>query len=130
LLLEGIGDTIRVSLTDKPEAEVRAARVILEALALRNFGPEVISCPTCGRCEVDLVKIVNTLEHSSIVHRPSSRPMKLAVMGCVVNGPGEASAADLGIAFGKKEGLLFKRGKPVKKVSQSMCVEALLKELS
>ncbi|MFH0913480.1 MAG: flavodoxin-dependent (E)-4-hydroxy-3-methylbut-2-enyl-diphosphate synthase [Candidatus Omnitrophota bacterium] len=131
LLLEGIGDTIRISLTDKPEAEVRAAKAILEAVQLRHFGPEVISCPTCGRCEVDLIRIVKDLENklSTIDYRLQTRPMKLAVMGCVVNGPGEAKEADLGVAFGKKEGLLFKKGKPVRKISVSKCADVLLKEL-
>jgi (E)-4-hydroxy-3-methylbut-2-enyl-diphosphate synthase len=131
LLLEGIGDTIRISLTDKPLQEVKAAKYILEALQLRNFGPEIISCPTCGRCEVDLIKIVKKLENklrtSYSVLRTS--PAKVAIMGCVVNGPGEARQADIGIAFGKNEGLLFKDGKPVKKVSFNRCVDTLLKEL-
>ncbi len=116
LLSEGIGDTIRVSLTDTPGQEVKAARAILKALGLADFGPEVISCPTCGRCEVDLVKIVKELEKKlyTLQFTPSTPPPKVAVMGCVVNGPGEASQADIGIAFGKKEGLVFKKGKPVR----------------
>jgi (E)-4-hydroxy-3-methylbut-2-enyl-diphosphate synthase len=132
LLLEGIGDTIRVSLTAEPQVEVKVAKLILESLGLRCFGPQIISCPTCGRCEVDLVKIVNDLERklSTINYRLSTRPMKLAVMGCVVNGPGEAKEADLGVAFGKKEGLLFKNGKAVKKISYSKCTDVLLEELS
>lgn len=145
LLLEGIGDTIRVSLTTKPEQEVEAAKSILEALELRRFGPEIISCPTCGRCEVDLVKIVKELENRlSLPHRQagtidypcltgrqglSTRPLKLAVMGCIVNGPGEAKEADIGIAFGKTEGLLFKNGRAIKKVSFSNCIDFLLKEM-
>lgn len=131
LLLEGIGDTIRVSLTDEPGVEVKTAKSILETLGLRCFGPQIISCPTCGRCEVDLVKIVKELENrlSTIDHRLSSEPMKLAVMGCVVNGPGEAKEADLGVAFGKKEGLLFKKGKALQKVSLDRCADVLLKEL-
>ncbi len=131
LLLDGIGDTIRISLTSNPQEEVRVARHILEALGLRNFGPEIISCPTCGRCEVDLVKIVQGLEKriSALGHRPLRPALKLAVMGCVVNGPGEASEADLGIAFGKKEGLLFKNGKPLRKVSFVACVDTLVKEM-
>jgi len=132
LLLQGIGDTIRISLTDKPTEEIRAAKSILEALDLRNFGPELISCPTCGRCEVDLVKIVKELE--SVIHNTQYtiplKPLKIAVMGCVVNGPGEAKEADLGIAFGKKDGLLFKHGKAIKKVSLDRCVSELLKELN
>jgi len=138
LLLEGIGDTIRVSLTAGPEQEVRVAKAILEALGLRHFGPEIISCPTCGRCEVDLIKIVKELESRLSVipacrsgrdYRLSTRLPKVAVMGCVVNGPGEAKGADIGIAFGKKEGLLFKKGKAIKKISSAACVNTLLKEM-
>jgi (E)-4-hydroxy-3-methylbut-2-enyl-diphosphate synthase len=131
LLLDGIGDTIRISLTAKPQEEVRVAKYILEALGLRSFGPEIISCPTCGRCEVDLVKIVKELENklSAIDHRLLTRPVKLAVMGCLVNGPGEAKEADIGVAFGKKEGLLFKNGRTVKKISLRNCSGILLKEL-
>ncbi len=130
LLLEGIGDTIRISLTDTPEQEIKAAKAILEGLGLRHFGPEIISCPTCGRCEVDLIKIVKQLENrlSAISYRPSTRPAKLAVMGCVVNGPGEAKEADIGVAFGKKEGLFFKNGKAVKKINIRDCAKTLLKE--
>ena len=130
LLLEGIGDTIRVSLTAEPQEEVRVARSILEALGLRRFGPEIISCPTCGRCTVDLVRLVKQLENrlSTIDWRVSARPLKLAVMGCVVNGPGEAKEADIGIAFGRKDGLMFKNGKRIKKVLYSKCIDSLLKE--
>jgi len=132
LLLEGIGDTIRVSLTDKPEAEVRAAKSILETTMLRCFGPEIISCPTCGRCEVDLVKIAKDLDKklSAIRYPLSAMPLKVAIMGCVVNGPGEAKEADLGVAFGRKEGLLFKKGKAIRKVSLDNCTDILLKEIS
>ena len=131
LLSEGIGDTIRVSLTDKPEREVFAAKSILEALGLRRFGPEIISCPTCGRCEVNLVRIVDELEKklSVLGNAQSKRPLKVAIMGCVVNGPGEAKEADIGIAFGKKDGLVFKNGLALKKVSSSGCLEYLLKEI-
>jgi len=131
LLLEGIGDTIRVSLTDTPAREIYAGKAILESLDLRKFGHSIISCPTCGRCEVDLVKLVRELEEklSTIDYRLSTKPLKVAVMGCVVNGPGEAKEADIGIAFGKSEGLLFKKGKPVKKVSFQDCVKILLSEM-
>lgn len=138
LLQEGIGDTIRVSLTDEPCQEVKVSKSILQALQLRDFGPEIISCPTCGRCEVKLIKVVKNLESKlskSTVHRRQSsvslcRPsLKVAVMGCVVNGPGESKEADIGIAFGKKEGLLFKKGKVVRKVPFSSCVNVLLKEI-
>ncbi|MFH1441238.1 MAG: flavodoxin-dependent (E)-4-hydroxy-3-methylbut-2-enyl-diphosphate synthase [Candidatus Omnitrophota bacterium] len=131
LLSEGIGDTIRISLTDSPEKEVEAAKAILKSLELRNFGPEIISCPTCGRCEVDLIKIVKELEKKlwTMDYGLWTRPIKLAVMGCVVNGPGEAKDADIGIAFGKKQGLLFKKGKPVRKIAYGDCVRVLLKEI-
>lgn len=139
LLLEGIGDTIRVSLTDKPEEEVRVARNILAALGLGCFGPEIISCPTCGRCEVDLIKIVKELEKKlyAMPACPAGRryalyaplPLKVAVMGCVVNGPGEAGEADIGVAFGRRQGLLFKKGKPLKKISSLECADILLKEI-
>jgi (E)-4-hydroxy-3-methylbut-2-enyl-diphosphate synthase len=145
LLLEGIGDTIRISLTDKPQEEVRVAKAILETLNLRHFGPQIISCPTCGRCEVDLVKIVKEIDRGitqSTVHGPQSidknyrlstidyrLPLKVAIMGCVVNGPGEAKEADIGVAFGKKEGILFRKGKFVRKISFANCVDVLLKGL-
>jgi (E)-4-hydroxy-3-methylbut-2-enyl-diphosphate synthase len=143
LLLQGIGDTIRVSLTDNPAQEIKAAKYILEALSLRSFGPEIISCPTCGRCEVNLIKIVKDLEHSlagtqgnrlsgargTPAERRIDKPVKIAVMGCVVNGPGEAKDADIGVAFGKKEGLLFKKGKAIRKISFENCIDVLLKEL-
>ncbi|MCX5709534.1 MAG: flavodoxin-dependent (E)-4-hydroxy-3-methylbut-2-enyl-diphosphate synthase [Candidatus Omnitrophica bacterium] len=131
LLLEGLGDTIRVSLTDDPVREIEAARDILESLGLRAFGPQIVSCPTCGRCEVDLIKIVGELESklSTIDNRLLTRPLKVAVMGCVVNGPGEALEADIGVAFGKNEGMLFKKGKAVRKISYNDCVAVLLKEM-
>lgn len=134
LLSEGIGDTIRVSLTAPAEDEVGVARSILESLGLRQFGPQIISCPTCGRCEVDLAKIVNTLENSLsryCVQQSNSqtiKPLRVAVMGCVVNGPGEAREADIGVAFGKKDGLLFAHGRPINKVSFSDCAKILVEE--
>jgi (E)-4-hydroxy-3-methylbut-2-enyl-diphosphate synthase len=132
LLLDGIGDTIRISLTDKPQEEVKAARLLLKSLGLRNFGPEIISCPTCGRCEVNLFKVVKDLENrlQSRGFDPKVKPVQVAVMGCVVNGPGEAKHADLGIAFGKIDGLLFKKGKPARKVSVGSCVDALMDEIN
>lgn len=131
LLLEGIGDTIRVSLTEKPVEEIRAAKCILESLALRSFGPQIISCPTCGRCKVNLVGIVKELENklSAIDYSQLSRPVKLAIMGCVVNGPGEAKEADIGVAFGRSEGVLFRHGKVVRKISPGDCVRIVLQEL-
>jgi (E)-4-hydroxy-3-methylbut-2-enyl-diphosphate synthase len=131
LLSEGIGDTIRVSLTDQPVNEVRTAKAILESLGIRSFGPQILSCPTCGRCEVDLFKIVKELDNGlrTMNYELWTRPPKVAVMGCVVNGPGEAKEADIGVAFGKREGLLFKNGRAIKKVSHSSCAGLLLKEM-
>jgi len=132
LLLEGIGDTIRVSLTDKSVEEVKAAKCILESLGLYNSGFQIISCPTCGRCEVDLVSIVKELEDKlpTTDYRLPTKPVKLAIMGCVVNGPGEAKEADLGVAFGKKEGILFSRGKIIRRISPKCCVGILLEEIN
>jgi len=132
LLLEGVGDTIRVSLTDKSQEEVKVAKAILKALGLRKFGLEIISCPTCGRCEVDLIKIVKKLENklSTQYSVLGTRPTKVAIMGCVVNGPGEARQANIAVAFGRKEGLLFKEGRAVRKVPLANCVDAILKELA
>jgi len=132
LLLDGIGDTIRVSLTGDPVEEVQAAKKILQSLCLRNFGPEIISCPTCGRCRVDLAGIVKDfmdrlqqlLSHGN---GPKSVPLTVAIMGCEVNGPGEAKAADVGIAFGNNSGILFKKGKVVKKVKAKEAVKELIK---
>lgn len=130
LLSDGIGDTIRVSLTGKPEDEVFAARQILEALGLRKFGLEVISCPTCGRCEVDLIEMVKKFEQKiSLCQNNHREPQRIAIMGCFVNGPGEARDADLGVAFGKKFGLVFKRGKIVKKLPEEKAINYILKEL-
>ncbi|MDD5120220.1 MAG: flavodoxin-dependent (E)-4-hydroxy-3-methylbut-2-enyl-diphosphate synthase [Candidatus Omnitrophica bacterium] len=131
LLLEGIGDTIRVSLTDNPVEEVKAAKCILESLGFYSCGVQIISCPTCGRCEVDLIKIVKELENelAGWKRKRSQDPLKIAVMGCVVNGPQEAKGADLGVAFGKNEGMLFSRGKIVKKVLAKDCVRILLREV-
>lgn len=128
LLLGGIGDTIRVSLTDAPGQEVRTAKYILEALGLRRFGPHIVSCPTCGRCQVDLIAIVRKLEQELGV-KQITRPLRIAVMGCEVNGPGEAMDADIGIAFGKDQGLLFKNGKPVRKVPLGESITVLLDEM-
>ncbi|MFH1354586.1 MAG: flavodoxin-dependent (E)-4-hydroxy-3-methylbut-2-enyl-diphosphate synthase [Candidatus Omnitrophota bacterium] len=131
LLLEGIGDTIRVSLTDQPQNEVKAAQYILEALGLRCFRPQIISCPTCGRCQVDLVKLVRDFENKLSTYRLplTTKSFKVAIMGCEVNGPGEAREADIGIAFGKKAGVLFKKGKIAKRVSYSGSSSYLLNEL-
>ena len=131
LLLDGIGDTVRVSLTGEPLGEVIAAKRILQALNLRSFVPEVISCPTCGRCQVDLVAIVSELEEklSVMKYRPRAGGISIAVMGCEVNGPGEAKVSDIGVAFGKNSGLLFKKGKMVKKVTTKNATKELIKLL-
>ncbi|MGS0764298.1 flavodoxin-dependent (E)-4-hydroxy-3-methylbut-2-enyl-diphosphate synthase [Syntrophomonas curvata] len=126
LLSEGIGDTIRVSLTADPVDEVWAAYEILRSLGLRERGAELISCPTCGRCEIDLIKTAEEVDRQI---RHLDKPMRIAVMGCVVNGPGEAREADLGIAGGRGTGLLFKHGEIIKKVPEEMLVEALLEEI-
>lgn len=123
LLHEGIGDTIRVSLTAPPEEEVRVAYEILKSLGLRRRGPEIISCPTCGRIEVDIEKIIEGVE-KRITH--IDKHVKVAVMGCVVNGPGEASEADVGVACGKGTGLIFVRGEVMKRVSEEEIVPELV----
>lgn len=126
LLAEGIGDTLRVSLTADPVEEVSVAWEILAALDLRRRGPELISCPTCGRCEVDLVPIAAAVEERL---KTSRSPVKVAVMGCIVNGPGEAREADVGVASGKGVGLIFRRGEPVRKVAEADIVDALMEEI-
>ncbi|MEW6573024.1 MAG: flavodoxin-dependent (E)-4-hydroxy-3-methylbut-2-enyl-diphosphate synthase [Bacillota bacterium] len=126
LLAEGIGDTIRVSLTADPRYEVWAAWEILKTLGLRRRGVEFISCPTCGRCEIDLITIANTVEERL---QGVTEPLKVAVMGCVVNGPGEAREADVGIAGGKGVGLLFRKGEPVRTVPEAVLVEELIQEI-
>lgn len=124
LLALGIGDTLRVSLSADPIQEVYAARDILKAAGIRRDGPELISCPTCGRTRIDLIGLANEVEERL---KGVDKPITVAVMGCVVNGPGEASAADVGIAGGVGEGLLFKRGEIVKKVPQEALVDELFK---
>ena len=126
LLEEGIGDTIRVSLTRDPVDEVRVGYEILKALKIRQRGPEIVSCPTCGRCDIDLFELVERIE-STLLTRTT--PVQLAIMGCVVNGPGEAREADIGIAGGKGYGVLFKKGKVVRKVKKQKWAEALLQEV-
>lgn len=132
LLAEGIGDTVRVSLTGAPEKEVLVAKDILQSLGLRNFQPELISCPTCGRCEVDLLKVVSTIEKKMEDMRFDSNGNKvsrIAIMGCFVNGPGEAAGADLGIAFGKNLGLVFKKGKVIKRLPELQAIDFIVKEM-
>ncbi|MFD3156559.1 flavodoxin-dependent (E)-4-hydroxy-3-methylbut-2-enyl-diphosphate synthase [Haloimpatiens sp. FM7330] len=126
LLSEGIGDTIRVSLTGKTEEEVRVGREILKATGHLKEGIEFVSCPTCGRTQIDLIKIANEVEEKL---SGCNKNIKVAVMGCVVNGPGEAREADIGIAGGKGEGLIFKKGEIIKKVKEENLVEELLKEI-
>ena len=126
LLSEGIGDTLRVSLTGDPVEEVRVGYEILRALKIRQHGVEIISCPTCGRCEVDLTSLVEKVEKGV---QGISKPLTLAIMGCVVNGPGEAKEADVGIAGGRRVGILFKKGKVVKKVKEKDFASVLLKEV-
>jgi len=123
LLAQGIGDTLRVSLTRDPVEEVRVGFEILKALDIRKRGPEIISCPTCGRCNIDLFSIAEKIEKAILTVKA---PMKIAIMGCVVNGPGEARAADVGIAGGDGFGVLFKKGKIVKKFPEEKLVEELL----
>ena len=122
LLALGIGDTMRVSLSANPVEEVYAAKEILKAAGVRREGAELVSCPTCGRTRIDLIALANEVEERL---KTVDKPITVAVMGCVVNGPGEASAADCGIAGGVGEGLLFKKGQIVKKVPQEQLVEEL-----
>ena len=126
LLAEGIGDTIRVSVTGDPVQEMAVAWGILRALNLRERGPEIISCPTCGRCEIDLPALVKEAERK-LAHVET--PLKIALMGCVVNGPGEAVEADIGIAGGKGSGMLFKKGRVVRKIRESEFIPVLLAEV-
>lgn len=127
LLAQGIGDTFRISLTGDPVEEVKVANEILKALNLREYGPVMISCPTCGRCNIDLAKIANEVE---TLLANIKKPIKVAVMGCVVNGPGEAKSADVGIAGGKGQGLVFRHGEIVRTVSEEQLVAELFKEIN
>ncbi|MBI4847558.1 MAG: flavodoxin-dependent (E)-4-hydroxy-3-methylbut-2-enyl-diphosphate synthase [Nitrospirae bacterium] len=126
LLSEGIGDTMRVSLTADPVEEVRVAYEILKSLHLRQSGPEIISCPTCGRCQINLRGIIGKVEEGLLKIK---KPLKVAVMGCVVNGPGEAREADIGIAGGKGMGILFKHGKVVKTLKEKDLFSVLMREV-
>lgn len=126
LLEEGIGDTMRVSLTADPVEEVEVAWEILSALDLRRRRPELVSCPTCGRCEIDLIPLAEQVE-ALLRGRRSS--LKVAVMGCVVNGPGEAREADIGVAAGKGLGLIFAKGEPIRKVAETEILDALAEEI-
>lgn len=126
LLEQGIGDTMRISLTDDPATEVRACWTLLGSLGLRRRSPELISCPTCGRCQVDLIGLAKQVEERI---RDIDRPLKVAVMGCVVNGPGEAADADIGVACGDGSGIVFSHGKIVRKVEEVDIVDALMEEI-
>ncbi|MCR6515269.1 MAG: flavodoxin-dependent (E)-4-hydroxy-3-methylbut-2-enyl-diphosphate synthase [Clostridium sp.] len=126
LLAEGIGDTIRVSLTSDPVEEIKVAKELLKSLGLIDEGIEFISCPTCGRTEINLIKIAEEVEERL---QKCNKKIKVAVMGCVVNGPGEAREADIGIAGGKGVGIIFKKGEIIKKVKEEELVEELIKEI-
>ena len=126
LLEQGIGDTLRISLTDDPTLEVRACYTLLSALDLRKRSPELISCPTCGRTQVDLIPLAQEVEQRIAA---IDKPLKVAVMGCVVNGPGEAADADIGVACGDGVGVVFASGKIVRKVAEADIVSALMEEI-
>lgn len=132
LLSQGIGDTIRVSLTEDPVMQVRAAYEILKSLGLRKYGPELVSCPTCGRCQVNVGKVIHELEdriYSDSALLKKSEGMKIAVMGCVVNGPGEARSADFGVAGGKGRGIWIEKGKQIKVVKESEWVNEVIRKI-
>ena len=126
MLLKGIGDTVRISLTGDPCEEIIVGKEILRSLDLLNDKIKVISCPTCGRCNIDLISVVNEVEEK-ISHM--EKDITVAIMGCAVNGPGEAREADIGIAGGKGEGLLFKKGEIVRKIKGNDLVKELLEEI-
>ena len=126
LLADGIGDTIRVSLTADPIREIAAAKDILRALDLDEGAPQIVSCPTCGRTRIDLISLANAVEERL---RTVKKPIKVAVMGCIVNGPGEAKEADIGIAGGDGCAVLFKKGKVLRKVSEDRILEELFSEI-
>ena len=126
LIAHGIGDTIRVSLTADPVREVKAAYDILRCMGLYNNGINIISCPTCGRTKIDVIGITNKVEQ---MLSDCKKPLKIAIMGCAVNGPGEAKEADIGIAGGDKEGLIFKKGQILKKVPEEDLIKELLLEI-
>lgn len=126
LLYEGLGDTIRVSLSASPETEIKVAFDILRALDLRRRGPEIISCPTCSRCKMDIISMVEEVEKRT---RGMTEPLKVAVMGCYVNGPGEARDADVGLAGGAGRAAVFRKGQIVRRVSADECIDALMSEI-
>ena len=126
LLCDNIGDTIRVSLTDNPIEEVKLGKQILKACGLRKDGIEFVSCPTCGRTKINLIKLAEEAEKAL---KKVNKPLKVAIMGCVVNGPGEAKEADIGVAGGKNEGIIFKKGQILKKVPEDKLLDELIKEI-
>ena len=126
MLAQGIGDTLRVSLTGDPIHEVEVGKTILSSLGLRTYGATMISCPTCGRCRVDLFSMAETVEARL---KSIKEPIRVAVMGCVVNGPGEAREADFGIAGGDGRGIVFRKGEVIKTVDESELVDALFHEI-
>lgn len=127
LLAEGIGDTIRVSLTDEPEKEIEVGKEILRSLGLATRAVEIIACPTCGRLEIDLFKVTRELEEA-VGH--IKKPIKIALLGCVVNGPGEASEADIGIAAGKGVGILYRKGEMIRRIREDEIVATLIEEVT
>jgi len=127
LLSEGIGDIIRVSLTAPGKNEIYVAQAILQFLGIRDFFTEIVSCPTCGRCQVDLMKLVNRFKERIAEEDPAELPRTIALMGCVVNGPGEATQADIGVAFGKDKGAIFRKGKIIGTTTQKTAVEDMLR---
>ncbi|HBB66493.1 MAG TPA: 4-hydroxy-3-methylbut-2-en-1-yl diphosphate synthase [Elusimicrobia bacterium] len=132
LLSQGLGDTVRVSLTEDPVMQVRAAYEILKALGLRQYGPDLVSCPTCGRCQVNVGKVVRELEeriYSDPGLLKKSEGMKIAVMGCPVNGPGEARSADFGVAGGKGRGIWIEKGKQIKVIKESEWVNEVIRKI-
>lgn len=126
LLAEGIGDTLRISLTADPLEEIRACWTLLGVLDIRKRIPEIISCPTCGRCQVDLIGMANKVEQAL---QEIDKPLSVAVMGCVVNGPGEAEDADIGVACGDRVGIIFRQGQVLKKVDEESIISTLLEEI-
>jgi (E)-4-hydroxy-3-methylbut-2-enyl-diphosphate synthase len=130
LLCDGIGDTLRVSLTDDPLTEINAAKDILSALRIEGqSGMDIVSCPTCGRTKIDLMSLLAQFKEQAAAKNLLTLPVKVALMGCVVNGPGEAREADAGIAGGKGEGLLFRRGEIIQKLPEEQLVPALIELL-
>ena len=130
LLCDGIGDTLRVSLTDRPEEEIAAAKSIFKAIGISGqCGMDIVSCPTCGRTKIDLISLVAQFEKRAKEEKITDKPLKVAIMGCVVNGPGEAREADIGIAGGKGEAVLIKKGVIIEKIPEGDVVERLIREI-